>query len=79
MQIWTGREMLEYSWELVKMYMELFDEIPMSVMGFSIETPTYIKMLEYCIENKVKTTEDLVKKFFNNIESDDINHGGKYM
>lgn len=78
MQIWTVKETLEYSLELVRMYRERFNETPMSVMEFPIESPTYIKFLEYCLENDIKTNEELIRKYFNNLETLHINHGGKY-
>ena len=53
----------EYVNALIEKYFTMFGELPKILIGFSTEHPKYIEMLEYCVENKVKTTEKVINKF----------------
>lgn len=58
--------MEEYANTLMDKYFKVFGEMPYILIGLSTDHPQYIKMLEYCIENKVKTTEKIINKFIKN-------------
>ena len=53
----------KYAEELVDKYYTLFGDLPCILMCISEDNPEYMKMLEYCIEHKVKTTEEVISKF----------------
>lgn len=55
---------------LSQQYFEMFGEPPIYLVTVSKTHPKYIEMLEYCVENGVKTTNEVINKFFDSSKMD---------
>jgi len=55
---------------MIDKYLDLFNEEPKLIYGFSYDSPIYQKLMKIAIERNSPLTNDEINEYFEDIESD---------